>query len=267
MSTAVRPNPSTIQQWWVLTARAIAPTFRNGELLISVVLSGIFTVCYYFPLKQVLGAAVPGSSNYAQYLMPLITLQAIYFAAMSGALRSATDSVERIDRRFRSMPIAALTPLAARMSANLYRCTTALVTSIGYGYLIGFRFHRDVQYSAAFFLLALLIGVTMTFVGDVVGAASKNPEATTYVLLLPGLILILLSVGVQPPEEFPGWIQPFVRDQPFSQFIYPLRTLTGEATHAAATPTLSVIGPALAWLLGTILIVAPLYAYLLARRR
>ncbi len=266
MSSAVRPKPSMIQQWWVLTARAIAPTLRNGELLISVVLSGIFTVCYYFPLKQVLGAAAQGSS-YAQYLMPLITLQAIYFAGMSGALRSATDSVERIDRRFRSMPIAAVTPLAARMSANLCRCTTALVTSIGYGYLIGFRFHRDVQYTAAFFLLALLIGVTITFVGDLVGAASKNPEATTYVLLLPALILILLSVGIQPAEEFPGWIQPFVRDQPFSQFIYPLRAMTGAASHATATPTLSVIGPALAWLLGTILIAAALYAYLLARRR
>ena len=267
MTAAVRPNPSTIRQWWVLTGRAIAPTLRNGELLISLMLSGVFTVCYYFPLKQILGATVHGSSSYAEYLMPLITLQAVYFAGMSGALRSATDSVEGINRRFRSMPISPITPLAARMSANLCRCTTALVTAIGYGYLIGFRIHRGVEDTAAFCLLALLIGVTVTFVGDLIGAASKNPEATTYVLLLPGLILILLSVGIQPPQQFPRCIQPVVRDQPFSQFIYAMRALTGEATGTALTPTWTAIRPALAWLLATMLIAAPLYAYLLERRR
>ncbi len=267
MTAAVRPNPSTIRQWWVLTGRAIAPTLRNGELLISLMLSGVFTVCYYFPLKQILGATVHGSSSYADYLMPLITLQAVYFAGMSGALRSATDSVEGINRRFRSMPITPMTPLAARMSANFCRCTTALVTAIGYGYLIGFRIHRGVEGTVVFCLLALLIGVTVTFVGDLIGAASKNPEATTYVLLLPGLILILLSVGIQPPQQFPRCIQSVVRDQPFSQFIYALRALAGEASGAALTPTWTAIRPALAWLLATMLIAAPLYAYLLARRR
>lgn len=161
--TAVRPDPSTFQQWWVLTVRAVSPTWRNGELLISILLSGIFTVCYYVPLKQMMGAVAPEVGNYAQYLMPLITLQAIYFSGMSGGLRSALDSAEGINRRFGAMPIRAMTPLAARMSANVYRCTTALVTAIIFGYLIGFRFQRGIVFTAAFCMLALLIGVTVTF--------------------------------------------------------------------------------------------------------
>ncbi len=32
--TALRPNPSTFRQWWVLTLRVIAPSLRSGELLI-----------------------------------------------------------------------------------------------------------------------------------------------------------------------------------------------------------------------------------------
>ena len=104
----------------------------------------------------------------------------------------------------------------------------------------------------------------MTFVGDLAGAVSKNPEATSYLMLMPSLILIMLSVGIQPVELFPGWIQPFVRNQPFSQFVYALRSLASEATPS---PTWRVVGgPALAWLFGIMVIAVPLYARLLRRR-
>jgi len=265
--TAPRPDPSTVGQWWVLTVRAIAPTWRNGELLISVVLSGIFTVSYYVPLKKMIGDVVPEVGNYAQYLMPLITLQAIYFSGMSGGLRSAIDSMEGINRRFGAMPIRPLTPLAARMSANLYRSSAALITAIVFGHIIGFRFHRGLGCTVAFCVLALLIGLMVTFVGDLAGAVSKSPEATSYLLLMPSLILIMLSVGIQPVELFPEWIQPFVRDQPFSRFVYALRALAGDAADVAGSPIWRVVGPALAWLVGIMLIAVPLYAHVLRRPR
>jgi ABC-2 type transport system permease protein len=47
-------------------------------------------------------------------------------------------------------------------------------------------------------------------------------------LLLPQMILGLLSVGVQPAELFPQWIQPIVRNQPTSQWVYALRALAGD---------------------------------------
>lgn len=262
--TTLRPAPSAIGQWWVLTVRAVTPTWRNGELLSSVVLSAIFTVSYYVPLKKMIGDAVPQIGSYGQYLMPLITLQAVYYSGMSGGLRSAIDSVDGINRRFGAMPIRPLTPLAARMSANLYRSATALGTAIVLGHFIGFRFQRGLGYAIAFCVLAMLIGVVVTFVGDMAGSVSKSPEATSYLLLMPSLILIMLSVGIQPVELFPEWIQGFVRNQPFSQFVYALRALAGDAIDSS---TWSIIGPSLAWLVGTMLIAVPLYRYLLTRRR
>ena len=86
-TAAVRPTTSTVQQWWVLTVRAITPTLRNGELLTQVAASIMFTVGFYIPLKQLMGAFAQGMSSYAQYLMPLIALQAIAFAAVSAAFR------------------------------------------------------------------------------------------------------------------------------------------------------------------------------------
>ena len=74
-TTAVRPKPSTVQQWWVLTVRLITPTLRNGEVLTQVAQSVMFTIGFYIPLKHILGAFTQGMSSYAQYLMPLIVLK------------------------------------------------------------------------------------------------------------------------------------------------------------------------------------------------
>lgn len=263
--TVARPKPSPLQQWWVLTTRVIAPTLKSGELLIAMSLSVVFTASLYLPLKQIMTTVVHGS--YAQYMMPMIALQAVFFAAMSAALRSATDSVHGINLRFRAMPIAPMAPLAARMSGNVYRCATALVTALLCGYVIGFRFYRGGVYTVAFCLLVLLIGIVLSFVGDLIGVVSKNPEATTHILLLPQLILGMLSVGILPPEQFPGWLQAFVRNQFYSQFVYALRALAGDATNSAPWPTWSVVGPALIWLVGMMLVAVPLYAYVLWRRR
>lgn len=265
MWTAPRPKPSALQQWWVLTARVIAPTVRNGELLIAISLSAVFTASLYLPLKNIIATVVTGS--YAQYVMPMIALQAVYFAAMSTALRSATDSVHGINLRFRTMPINPMIPLAARMSGSAYRCATALATAVLCGYVIGFRFYRAAEYTIGFCLLVLMIGIVLSVVGDLIGIVSSNPEATTHILLLPQLILGMLSVGILPPEQFPGWLQPFVRNQFYSQFVYALRALAGDATQSVAWPTLSVIGPALAWLAGIMLITVPVYLFVLRRRR
>ena len=100
------------------------------------------------------------------------------------------------------------------MSGNLYRCATALATAMVCGHVIGFRFYRGPLYIVAFCVLVLLIGVTLSFVGDLVGRVSTNPEATTHILLIPEMIWGILSVGIQPAEQFPEWIQPIVRNQP-----------------------------------------------------
>lgn len=254
-------------QWWVLTVRFIAPTLRNGEVAIAIAATAAFAAGFYLPLHEFMGAATRGiSSSYAQYIMPLIALQGVSFAAIWAAFRAATDSVEGINRRFRSMPIAPLTPLAARMSASVYRCAIALGIAILCGYIIGFRFYRGVEYTIGFCVLAIIIGALLSFGADLIGTRARNPEAMTPLLTLPQLIFGLLSVGVQPVEQFPGWIQPIVRNQPISQFVNALRALAGDTTEAASPVAWSAIWPTLWWLLGLTVVLVPLSARVLSRR-
>ena len=63
-----------------------------------------------------------------------------------------------------------------------------------------------------------------------IGTSAKNPESTTPLLMGPQLIFGLLSVGIQPADHFPEWIQPIVRNQPISQWVYALRALAGDTS-------------------------------------
>lgn len=266
-TSTAEPRPSTRVQWWVLIARFIAPTLRNGELAITIASSIVFTAGFYIPLHQVMGTATRGvCSSYAQYIMPLIALQAITFAAISTAFRAATDSVQGINRRFRSMPIAPFTPVAARISAAVYRCLVSLTVAVICGYVIGFRFHRPAEYIVAFCALVLVIGALLSFGADLIGTGTRNPEAMTPLLILPPLIFGLLSVGVQPVQQFPHWIQPVVRNQPISQFVDALRTLAGDTAPYGGSVTWSVMAPTLVWVCGLAAILVPTSAIVLSRR-
>lgn len=268
--TAPRPEPSSRKQWWALTVRSILPMLRNGELVTAIAASVIVTAGFYVPLNKFMGAVISATPNpmssYAQFLTPLIVLQGISFASIMGAFRSATDTAKGITRRFGSMPIRPLVPLSARLTGSLYRCVLGLCISLICGYVIGFRFHRAWPYIAAFCLLVLVIGLTLSLLGDLIGIAAKKPEATTPLLMGPQLILGLLSVGVQPAEQFPEWIQPIVRNQPISQFVIALRALAGDTTAGAGSVTWPVMWPALAWVLGLLLILVPTSLIVVARR-
>lgn len=269
-----RPAPSGIAQWWVLTARLIGPSWRNGELAVSVAVSVAVTASLYIPLNRLMDGPDLGVNSYAQFLVPLIVIQAIAFASIATAFRAASDSVQGINRRFQALPLGLLTPLAARITASLYRCLIGLAVALVCGYVIGFRFYRGPLNALLFCVLVLLTGLALALLGDVLGTKSRDPAGTAQWLLLPQLIFGFLSVGVQPLERFPDWIQPVVDNQPISALIYAMRSLAGDSggtfdggtLNTVAPATWAVIWPALAWVVAIAAVTLP-WAVLVYRRR
>lgn len=263
---ATARSVSSVQQWWVLTVRMVKPSLRNGEVGTLAAASVMFTAGFYISLKEITGPFT-GMSSYAQFLTPMIVVVAITFSAVSAALRSATDAQQGINQRFKTMPMRSLTPLASRITASMFRCSIALGVSLVCGYVIGFRFYGGILDTVGFVLAALLFGAALSMLGDLIGTASENPEATTHLMLLPQLILGFLSVGVQPAERFPEWVQPFVRNQPASQFVIALRALAGDKTPTAPQVSWATVGPSLLWAVGIIVIVIPLHIVVSRRRK
>lgn len=264
--TDVRATPMRLQQWWVLTARLITPSVKTGEVMASVLAPAAFTASFYLPLKTVMMFAGTGFSSYAQFMMPIVVLQAAAFTAISAAFRAATDAVAGLNRRFGSMPVGPLVPVAARMSGNIFRLAIALVTALVCGHVIGFRFRLDTPHTLGFLLFAMLIGIVLALGADVIGTLSRSPEATSQALVLPPLIFGMLSTGLAPAHQFPEWVQPFVRNQPVSQFVIGLRALAGDTLGNAGTVNWATMGPPLAWAVAILAVCIPVTIRLSSRR-
>lgn len=225
---AAGATPRRTQQWWVLTSRTIVPALQSGEVLTSILAPAAFTASFYLPLKTIMTFTGTGFSSYAQFMMPLVILQAAAFTAVSAAFRAATDAVAGLNRRFGSMPIGALIPTSARLCGNLFRLVIALAAALVCGHVIGFRFHLGTARTIEFLLFSVLVGMALILAADVIGTVSRSPETTAQALVLPPLIFGMLSTGLAPADQFPSWVRPFVRNQPVSQWAEALRALAGD---------------------------------------
>ncbi|MVU76662.1 antibiotic transporter [Nocardia sp. ET3-3] len=246
--TDARATQSTLAQWWVLTVRLIVPSVQTGEIATAILAPITFTVSFYIPLNRVMTFAGLGFSSYAQFMAPIVFLQAAAFTAVSAAFRAATDAVSGLDRRFDSMPMHPLVPAAARLSSNVFRLLIGIASAVASTYWIGFRFHGGAAHSLGMLALSLLIGIAFCLGADAIGTWTRSPEATTQMLVLPPLILGMLSTGLAPAHQFPHWVQLFVRNQPVSQFAEGLRALGGDSLGKAHPVTWSLMTPPLLWI-------------------
>ncbi|MCA1006195.1 ABC transporter permease [Rhodococcus hoagii] len=253
-----RPDPNGFHQWLALTGRSLKTMVKTGELAVAVVAPLIFTVGFYLPLRFVMKLQ---GIDYAQFLMPIIVLQAMAFTAISASQVASVEALHGLTTRLKTMPVSGPVPLLSRMTRALVRSVITLAAALVYGYAIGFRFNAGVTQAALFCALALAISVALSLGADAIGTLAKSPEATSQALALPQLILGMLSCGFVPETGFPEWIRPFVRNQPISQFSYAMRDM------AAGGVTASTLFPAVAWCVGLVVVFAPLAVWASMRRK
>lgn len=226
-----------------LTRRSVLGTLRGGDLVFAIGGPIAFFVCFDVTLRNVIDT---GTMSYAQYILPVIVVQAMIFTAMTTADRSARDHLSSMGIRMRSLPISALAPVTARMLSALVRAGAAMVGAITIGYLFGFRFSGGAVGVLVFVGIALLLSLGLSLGADALGSLAGSAEAAGQTLLIPQLLLVMLSTGIAPVQAFPSWLGAFVRHQPVSVIAGTLRGLAvGEYSNIA----LSV-----AWCVGLLVI-------------
>lgn len=208
-------------QWTALSERSIRASIREGDVVLAFAAPLVFYVCFYVPLRRSMEVS---GIDYAQYLLPLIVVYAMFFGSMFAGDRAAREVAGGMATRLRSMPLRPWVPMAARMSANLMRAVAALVGALVIGTIFGFRFH-SAGAASVFVVVALAFGAALVICTDTLGTVTRNPDLSGTVLFGPQLLLIMISTGFVPVQGFPGWIQPFVRNQPVSQVTDALRGL------------------------------------------
>ncbi|MDY6807948.1 MAG: ABC transporter permease [Actinomycetota bacterium] len=235
--TVGRPRTHAFAQWWALTARGLRAMIRNGEIIFAFVAPVLLAICFYLPLRSIMDA--DPTMDYAAFLMPIISLQSVSFVASSAAMRASVDTTKGINTRFRTMPMPVAIPTLARFGTNGVLLVISVICAAVTSLVMGWRAAGSVVDTVGLFAVVLTVGLLIAVLADALGLLSNSPEATSQALSLPILVLGLLSTGFVPEDQFPEWIQPFVRNQPISQFATSMRALSdGTATLEILTPTI-----------------------------
>lgn len=221
-----------------LAREKIVAAGRNGEFVFALVSPVFFCVCFYVPLhKRFENFGI----NYAQYITPVIILQACIFTALVATEVAGSDARAGMHSRLMSLPIPRIAPILGRMAWSAVRLLIALAGAVAIGYALGFRFQGTFADTVTFVVLVFVFGIALCLLTDAAGSLVKDSSSVAAMLMIPQLILVMASTGLVPIDSFPGWIQPFVRNQPLSVFSDGLRALsTGGHLDAAAIAAWSI---------------------------
>ncbi|WAJ47346.1 ABC transporter permease [Mycobacterium sp. Aquia_216] len=228
-----------------LTERSMTGAVRDGGLVFEMLSPVGYLAGFGVALH---GLVDTGRISYTQYLVPAVVVQSVVFVALVTADRAARDRLTAVGERIAALPIPAVYPVAARIAATLMRATLALSVALIAGYAFGFRMTGGLGYALAFVLIALLLCLAVALGADALGSASTSLEAVTPLLFVPQVLLFMLSTGIAPERTFPGWLRPYVRNQPVSQVAETLRGL------ASGHVILGNLAASLAWCAGMMLV-------------
>ena len=228
-----------------LTERSLMSAARDGgiifEILSPVAYLAGFTVALH-------GLIDTGRMSYSQYLVPAVVVQSMIFVALLASDRAARDHLYGLGARLRTLPFAAAVPVSARMVATLIRAALPLSVAMVAGYALGFRMTGGLGDAVAFVLIALLLCLAVSLGADALGSRTSSVQGIGQLLIFPQVLLFMLSTGIAPEKTFPGWLRPYVRNQPVSQVA---ETLRGLATGHVAVGNLAA---SLAWCVGMVLV-------------
>jgi len=240
-----------------LSERSVQSSLRDLDLPLSIVLPAGTFVAINLGLRNVIDT---GGMTYAQYVLPVVVVQAMVVGTLTTADRANRDHWSDVADRIRTFPIPPAVPLMARMLYCLLRGAVALAVAIATAYVFGFRMAGGLVYTMAFAVLALTLTLALSLGADATGTRVRRSEASSHLLLVPQLLLVGLSTGMAPADAFPDWLHPFVRYQPVSQVTETLRGFT--TGHVVG----SNLASSLAWCLG-LLVVLGAIAVRMERRR
>lgn len=246
-----RPRPAqSVSDALTVTKRNLIRLTRNPELVVFATIQPIIFVLMF---RYVFGGAiqVPGES-YVDFLMPGIWVQTIAFGAVTTAVGLAEDLQLGLIERFRSLPMARSAVLIGRTSADLVRNLFVVLLMTAVGFLVGFSYSTSLLGLVAGLALVLAFAYALSWVFAVMGLTTPNAE-TAQAASFPILaVLVFASSAFVPVETMPGWLQPWAEHQPVSVVIDAVRALV------LGGPTASKVLAALAWIVGIVVVFAPL---------
>ncbi|MEU9184503.1 ABC transporter permease [Streptomyces sp. NPDC048484] len=202
--------------------------------------------------------AMPGQ-EYRAFLVPGLLVATAANGIMTGMFQAAQDSHRGVTDRFRTLPMSRAAVPLGQAAADLVVTAAGTVPLLLVGLAVGWRIEGSALEAAAALGLLLLFRFATTWVGILLGLASRSEEAAGQ---LGGatFILPLLSNAYIPTDNLPGWLRTVAEWNPISAVTAALRELFGNAPVAAdgAWPVTHPVAGSLAWCAVLIAVFMPL---------
>ncbi|MFT4043875.1 MAG: ABC transporter permease [Gordonia sp. (in: high G+C Gram-positive bacteria)] len=225
--TATRTSVGLVTATATLSVQKLKAAARSGDVVLAFLSPVVFFICFFVPLHRRFELT---GLDYAQYLTPIILLQACLFTAIVATETAAGDARAGMRERLVSLPIPRSAPILSRMSWVLARLLITLAGGLLIGASLGFGFHGSIVDTLGFFVLVIVFGLSLSLFTDAIGSRTRNSAGLVSIMMIPELVAIMASTGLVPAESFPHWIQSFVRNQPLSVFAEALRGLASPQT-------------------------------------
>ncbi len=208
----------------VMAYRGILKIFRNPEQLFDVTLMPIiFTLMFSYIFG---GAIAGGVRNYLPIIIPGILVQTLLSASMAIGVQLREDMDKGVFNRFKSLPIARISPLIGALLANIVRYLIATLLTFVMGFMIGFKAYGGITGVISAGMLVIFVAWSMSWVFIFLGVITHSASSLSGLSNLIMMPLTFLSNAFVPTSSFPKALRIIANINPISHLISAVRLLT-----------------------------------------
>ncbi|WP_020107862.1 ABC transporter permease [Nocardia sp. 348MFTsu5.1] len=231
---------TAIKQSFTMGYRGLLKIRHNPEQLFDVVLQPIiFTLMFTY----IFGGALAGSvQDYLPIIIPGILVQTVIVTSIVTGTQLREDMDKGVFDRFRSLPIARISPLAGALLADVIRYLIATTITFVVGIAMGWR--PDALGVIGATLLVIVCSFAVSWIFAFMGTVMKKASAVQGVSMLILFPLTFMSNAFVEPATMPGWMQTFVKFNPISHLVTAVRELTNNG-HVGIHVLWSLVGAAI----------------------
>jgi ABC transporter DrrB family efflux protein len=271
-SSIARPEirrTGLLRQSWAITRRNLIHIKRMPEMLMDVTIQPVMFVLLF---AYVFGGAISiqGSpAGYREWLMGGIMGQTIAFASFIVAVGLTADIDKGVVDRMRSLPINPAAVLVGRSISSLMHSSIGILVMSVTGLFVGWRIRDGLTHAVLAYLLLLLWGFAMIWIGILVGSAMRSVESVNGLMFTTMFPVTFLANTFAPTDRMPHWLRVIAEWNPISSLVQAVRELWGNALPVPADAQPPLHHPVLTtfvWTIGLTVVVAPLAIRAFQRR-
>ena len=230
----------TVRQSLSMAYRGVLKIRHNPEQLFDVTIQPIiFTLMFTY----IFGGAISGNvHDYLPVIIPGILVQTVIMTSIVTGTQLREDMDKGVFDRFRSLPIARISPLAGALLADVIRYLVATTLTIVMGIIMGWR--PEFWGVIASALLVMICSFAVSWIFALMGCLMNKASAVQGISMLIMFPLTFMSNAFVTVETMPGWLQAFVNINPVSHLVTAVRELTNSG-HVGIHVVWALLGAAI----------------------